>query len=78
MHIVLVLMSLDKESQTLESLENPISMQYSFTRAASVTAIGFAQRIEAVNCYDLAVSSVTEFKLIKQFIDYSDLDSILR
>jgi hypothetical protein len=32
---------------------------YQFTGAASVTAIGFAQRIEAVNSYDLNGSTVT-------------------
>jgi hypothetical protein len=32
---------------------------YQFTGAASVTAIGFAQRIEAANCYDLNGTTVT-------------------
>lgn len=33
--------------------------RYQFTGAASVTKIGFAQRIEQVNCYDLASSTAT-------------------
>ena len=33
--------------------------RYQFTGAASVTAIGFGQRIEAVNCYDLANTTAT-------------------
>ena len=33
--------------------------QYQFTGAASVTAIGFGQRIEATNCYDLANKTAT-------------------
>jgi hypothetical protein len=32
---------------------------YQFTGAASVTTIGFGQRIEQVNCYDLANSTAT-------------------
>ena len=32
---------------------------YRFTGAASVTAIGFGQRIEAANCFDLAGSTAT-------------------
>lgn len=32
---------------------------YQFTGAASVTGIGFAQRIEALNCYDFAGKTVT-------------------
>jgi len=32
---------------------------YQFTGAASVTAIGFGQRIEALNCYDLAGTTAT-------------------
>ena len=32
---------------------------YQFTGAASVTGIGFGQRIEALNCYDLAGKTVT-------------------
>jgi hypothetical protein len=32
---------------------------YQFTGAASVTAIGFGQRIEAANCFDLAGSTAT-------------------
>lgn len=32
---------------------------YQFTGAASVTGIGFAQRIEAINCYDLANNTAT-------------------
>lgn len=32
---------------------------YRFTGAASVTAIGFGQRIEAINCWDLAGSTAT-------------------
>jgi hypothetical protein len=38
---------------------SPSQYAYQFTGAASVTAIGFAQRIEAVNCYDLAGSTAT-------------------
>lgn len=37
----------------------PSQYAYQFTGAASVTAIGFAQRIEAVNCYDLANTTAT-------------------
>ena len=37
----------------------PSQYAYQFTGAASVTAIGFAQRIEAVNCYDLAGTTAT-------------------
>ena len=33
--------------------------RYQFTGAASVTAIGFGQRIEAANCYDLANTTAT-------------------
>lgn len=33
--------------------------RYQFTGAASVTAIGFGQRIETINCYDLAGSTAT-------------------
>lgn len=33
--------------------------QYQFTGAASVTAIGFGQRIEAANCFDLANTTAT-------------------
>ena len=33
--------------------------RYQFTGAASVTAIGFGQRIEAKNCYDLANTTAT-------------------
>jgi hypothetical protein len=33
--------------------------RYQFTGAASVTAIGFGQRIEQANCYDLANSTAT-------------------
>ncbi len=33
--------------------------RYRFTGAASVTAIGFAQRIEAINCYDLNNATAT-------------------
>jgi hypothetical protein len=32
---------------------------YQFTGASSVTAIGFAQRIESVNCYDLSGTTAT-------------------
>ena len=38
---------------------SPSQYAYQFTGAASVTAIGFAQRIEAVNCYDLAGTTAT-------------------
>ena len=38
---------------------SPSQYAYQFTGAASVTAIGFAQRIEAVNCYDLANTTAT-------------------
>lgn len=38
---------------------SPSQSAYQFTGAASVTAIGFAQRIEAVNCYDLANTTAT-------------------
>ena len=38
---------------------SPSQYAYQFTGAASVTAIGFAQRIEAVNSYDLAGSTAT-------------------
>ena len=37
----------------------PSQYAYQFTGAASVTAIGFAQRIEAVNCFDLAGTTAT-------------------
>lgn len=33
--------------------------RYQFTGAASVTGIGFAQRIESINCYDLAGTTAT-------------------
>jgi hypothetical protein len=45
---------------------------YQFTGAASVTAIGFAQRIEAKNCYDLANATVT----LSAFISNSLLTSV--
>lgn len=38
---------------------SPSLYAYKFTGAASVTGIGFGQRIEAVNCYDLAGSTAT-------------------
>jgi len=38
---------------------SPSQKSYQFTGAASVTAIGFAQRIEAVNSYDLANTTAT-------------------
>ena len=38
---------------------SPSQYAYQFTGSASVTAIGFAQRIEAVNSYDLAGSTAT-------------------
>ncbi len=38
---------------------SPSQNAYRFTGAASVTAIGFGQRIEAVNCYDLANTTAT-------------------
>ena len=38
---------------------SPSQYAYQFTGAASVTAIGFAQRIEAINCYDLANTTAT-------------------
>ena len=38
---------------------SPSLYAYQFTGAASVTGIGFGQRIEAVNCYDLAGSTAT-------------------
>lgn len=38
---------------------SPSQNAYQFTGAASVTAIGFGQRIEAVNCYDLANTTAT-------------------
>lgn len=38
---------------------SPSQYAYQFTGAASVTAIGFAQRIEAVNSYDLAGTTAT-------------------
>ena len=37
----------------------PSQYAYQFTGASSVTAIGFGQRIEAVNCYDLAGTTAT-------------------
>jgi hypothetical protein len=46
--------------------------RYQFTGAASVTAIGFAQRIEAKNCYDLANATVT----LSAFISNSLLTSV--
>ena len=38
---------------------NNTQYRYRFTGAASTTAIGFGQRIEAVNCYDLAGKTAT-------------------
>lgn len=38
---------------------SPAQNAYQFTGAASVTAIGFGQRIEAVNCFDLAGTTAT-------------------
>lgn len=38
---------------------SPSQKAYQFTGAASVTGIGFAQRIEAINSYDLAGSTAT-------------------
>lgn len=38
---------------------SPSAYAYQFTGAASVTAIGFGQRIEAANCYDLAGTTAT-------------------
>ena len=38
---------------------SPSQYAYQFTGAASVTAIGFGQRIEAINCYDLAGTTAT-------------------
>jgi len=46
--------------------------RYRFTGAASVTAIGFGQRIEAKNCYDLANATVT----LSAFISNSLLTSV--
>lgn len=37
----------------------PSRFGYRFTGAASVTAIGFGQRIEAINCYDMAGTTAT-------------------
>lgn len=39
--------------------DSPAQNAYRFTGAASVTAIGFGQRIEAVNCFDLAGQTAT-------------------
>ena len=38
---------------------SPSQYAYQFTGAASVTGIGFAQRIESANCFDLANTTVT-------------------
>lgn len=38
---------------------SPSRFAYQFTGAANVTAIGFAQRIEASNCFDLAGTTAT-------------------
>jgi hypothetical protein len=46
--------------------------RYQFTGAASVTAIGFGQRIESKNCYDLANATVT----LSAFISNSLLTSV--